>query len=100
MLGATAARTKYKSATTTQNIETSRTGSGAHDELGSAEPGDLDQYPVAGDRVLNRDHAAGHYDHSVPQWHPRCSERLREPGQRVQRFPNHTPASPAADFLP
>src|SRR5215472_11961647 len=69
MLGATAARTKYKSATTTQNIGTSRRppdpGASPQGKLGGAELGNLDQYPVARGRILDRNHAAGHHDHAA-----------------------------------
>src|SRR5437868_10720722 len=71
MLGATAASTKYKSATTTQNIETSPTAcypvASAQGHLRGAEAGDLNHHPVAGHRILDRDHAPGHDDHPAPQ---------------------------------
>src|SRR5262245_20504309 len=85
--GATAARMKYKIATTTQNIEASRRplneAASAQDEFGSAEPGNLHQDPVAGDRVLDRNHAAGHHDHAAPQWRPCGGELSSEPSERV-----------------
>src|SRR5215831_18002304 len=89
MLGATAASTKYRSATTTQNIGSSQTAAtpaaSGDREFGGAEPGNLDQYPVACRWILNRDHAAGHHDHPAPQWRPRCRELIRKPNERIQR---------------
>src|ERR1700736_2333123 len=100
MLGATAASTKYKSATTTQNIKTSPTGcfpaASAQHELRAAEAGNLDHHPVARCRILDRDHAAGHDDHPAAQWCSSC----REPGERVQRMAHHIAATAAADLLP
>src|SRR6202008_3314463 len=75
MLGATAASTKYKSATTTQNIQPSPTGSPAastHDDLCAAEAGNLDRNVVARRRILDRHHAAVHDDHSAPQRRSGC----------------------------
>src|SRR6266446_8720240 len=88
--GATAARKKYRTATTTQNIKASRRpldrAASAQNEFGSAEPGNLHQDPVAGERVLDRNHAAGHHDHAAPQRRPRGGELPSEPGERVQRM--------------
>src|SRR5439155_19197580 len=85
--GATAARMKYKIATTTQNIEASRRplnrAASAQNEFGSAEPGNLHQHPVAGERVLDRNHAAGHHDHAALERRPHRGELAREPGERV-----------------
>src|SRR5271156_187473 len=104
MLGATAASTKYKSATTTQNIKTSPTGcypvASAQGQLRAAEAGNLDCHPVACRRVLDRDHAAGHDDHPAPQWGSCCRELVRQPGERVQRVAHHIAASAAADLMP
>src|SRR6185295_9051939 len=98
MLGATAARTKYKSATTTQNIATSQPAStraaSRNGELGGAEPENVDQHPVPGDGVMDRDHAAGHHNHAAPQRRPRGGELLRQPGERVQWIAHHVAAAP------
>src|SRR6202045_1020861 len=78
LLGATAASTKYKSATTTQNIKPSPTGcfpaASAQHELRAAEAENLDHHPVARCRILDRDPPAGHDDHPAAQWASPCRE--------------------------
>src|ERR1700760_2172287 len=102
MLGATAASTKYKSATTTQNIETSPAGcysaASAQGQLRGAEAGNLDHHPVSRHRILDRDHAAGHDDHSAPQWGACRRKLVGEPGERIQRMAHHIAAFSAADL--
>src|SRR5271169_787406 len=104
MLGATAASTKYKSATTTQNIETSPAGCHpvalAEDEFRGAEAGNFDKHPISSGRVLDRHHAAGHDDHPTPQWGFYRRKLFRQPSERVQRVPHHIAAVSAADLLP
>src|ERR1700732_1583070 len=81
--GATAARMKYRIATTTQNITASRrpanSAASAQDEFGGAEPGNLHQNPIARARVLDRHHAAGHHDRAAPERRPGGGELFREP---------------------
>src|SRR5438067_7852189 len=104
ILGATAASTKYKSTTTTQNIETSPAGcfpaASAQHELRRAKAGNFDHYPVARHRVLDRDHAPGHDDHTAPQWVSSYRKLVREPGERIQRMAHHIAAVSAAYLLP